>query len=62
MRMRLQKFVELCFYAKLAFVGGQEEWAEGPLFGIGSSARQANQNELKNKKNLDKTFSFMRII
>lgn len=46
----------------LAFVGGQEEWEEGPLFGIGSSARQANQNELKNKKNLDKTFSFMRII
>ncbi len=36
------------------------DWVAGPLFGIGSSARQANQNELKNKKNLDKTFTFVR--
>lgn len=36
------------------------EWKENIIFGIGSSARQTNQNELKNKKNLDKTFTFVR--
>lgn len=33
-------------------------WKEDKIFGIGSSARQANQNELKNKKNLDRTICF----
>lgn len=35
-------------------------WKENKIFGIGSSARQANQNELKNKKNLDKTICFIK--
>ena len=39
----------------------KSEWQESQLFGIGSSARQANQNELKNKKNLDKTITYIRI-
>lgn len=30
-------------------------WGEDKVFGIGSSARQTNQNELKNKKNFDAT-------
>lgn len=33
-------------------------WKEDKIFGIGSSARQANQNELRNKKNLDRTICF----
>lgn len=33
-------------------------WKKDNIFGIGSSARQANQNELKNKKNVDKTICF----
>lgn len=33
-------------------------WVEDKIFGIGSSVRQANQNELRNKKNLDKTICF----
>lgn len=43
------------------YMSTKSEWQESQLFGIGSSARQANQNELKNKKNLDKTITYIRI-
>lgn len=43
-----------------AYIESKPEWEEGRLFGIGSSARQANQNELKNKKNLDKTVTYIK--
>lgn len=44
----------------IALMNQQPEWQEDIVFGIGSSARQANQNELKNKKNLDKTLVYVR--
>lgn len=34
---------------------GENGWFEDKIFGIGSSVRQTNQNELKNKKNFDAT-------
>ena len=43
------------------YLNSKIEWKESELFGIGSSARQANQNELKNKKNLDKTITYTRV-
>lgn len=44
----------------IALMSQQPEWQENTIFGIGSSARQANQNELKNKKNIDKTLVYVR--
>lgn len=43
------------------YMSNKTNWTENQLFGIGSSARQANQNELKNKKNLDKTITFTKL-
>lgn len=52
---KMKLFTDLTTY-----IESKPEWQEGQLFGIGSSARQANQNELKNKKNLDKTVTYIR--